>query len=462
MNSLKVAIVVCLVLASDCFKFSRNRDIRSASPKISHHISSDNLQKLFDIDRFLRERIGIDLSSIKLQNSNVLSITMGILLLGMPFQSLADDAWSDRNRLAAETWRTVDELFYDRNFNGQDWFKLRQSVVKKSYSNDDEVYSSLQSMLSKLGDKYTRYLTPAQYGSLMNAATGELTGVGVQLLENDKNQVFISNIEEDSPAASSDLRKGDVIINVDGTDTSSYSPEEVASIMRGKKDTKASFRVDRNGKLLDIVVVRQPFKLRGVVWSKQRIDNKNIGVVNIKSFSTTTKEDVIKAMESLHHEDLDAIILDLRNNGGGVLQAAVDTAAIFLPPGKIITFVVGKDGLPDALQTLPNAITSNDPSLPNLRTKLFMLVNSNTASAAEVITAGLKENDRATIVGEKTFGKGVIQNLQQLAQGGVAVTTARYETPLHHNINKIGIPTDISIECKDSDELAVCLAKFIK
>lgn len=213
--------------------------------------------------------------------------------------SYADDVWTDRNRLAAEAWRKVDELFYDRTFNGQDWFKLRQSIVKKSYSSDSEVYTAIQSMLSKLGDKYTRYLTPAQYGALMNSATGELTGVGVQLLQRDDGTIFISNIEDNSPAASSGLRRGDILRNVDGTDTDNLSPEEVAAVIRGRKDTKASLRIQRDGAIQDIVVVRQPFKLKGVSWTKETINNNRVGIITVKSFSTTTKEDVTTALESL-------------------------------------------------------------------------------------------------------------------------------------------------------------------
>lgn len=144
----------------------------------------------------------------------------------------ADLKWTDRNRLAAETWRTVDELYFDRTFNGQDWFKLRQDVVKKNYGSDEELYSSLQTMVSKLGDKYTRYLTPAQYSALLNSARGEFVGIGVELIANDVGGTVIDRVEDGSPAQAAGLRKGDTISNVDGTDTKYLSPEETAAILR--------------------------------------------------------------------------------------------------------------------------------------------------------------------------------------------------------------------------------------
>ena len=150
-----------------------------------------------------------------------------------PTTSLAGDSWTDKNRLIAETWRTVDELYYDRTFNGVDWFKLRQETIKKDYKTDNDVYIALKAMLSKLNDKYTRYLTPDQYSVLMNSAIGELTGVGIELLGLDDGRVIISNLQLDSPAETSGLKKGDEIMISEGLEiTPNISPEEVAATLR--------------------------------------------------------------------------------------------------------------------------------------------------------------------------------------------------------------------------------------
>ena len=160
--------------------------------------------------------------------------------------------------------------------------------------------------------------------------------------------------------------------------------------------------------------------------------------------------------------DLSAIVLDMRNNAGGLLEGAVQTANLFLPPGKIVVFNVGKDELPRAQQTLPGAINIDAyTEFPDMTTKLYILVNENTASAAEVLSAALKENGRAILVGHQTFGKGLIQTVLPVTQGGVAVTTAKYETPLHNNINKIGLKVDKEIDCDTMTTAEICASKFI-
>ena len=380
---------------------------------------------------------------------------------------LAQSDWKEQNRLASETWRTVDSLYYDRTFNKQDWFQLRQEVVKRTYANDNELYKSLSEMISKLGDKYTRFLTPSQYSSIANAALGELTGVGCELLLKDDGTIKISGLQEDSPAFKSGLLPGDIINNVDGTETLGLSAEEVALLLRGKKDTKASVRILRgnNNEQIDYTVLRQPFKLKGVTSSMQNINGKSVGLIVIRSFSSSTRDDVMHAIEAFDAKPgdrYDSLVLDMRNNGGGLLQAAVETAQLFVAPGKMVVYVVDKEGKTEAQQTLQSGVPSADVNLPNLRTPLYVLVNSNTASAAEVLSAALKENDRAKLVGEKTFGKGVIQTLQELKGGaGVAVTIARYETPNHNNINKIGIPVDTNVACEASEPAADCIKRFL-
>lgn len=381
----------------------------------------------------------------------------------------AAGGWSDKNRLAAETWRVVDESYVDRTFNGKDWFKLRQDVVKRDYKTDEEVYDALRGMLSNLGDPYTRYLPPAQYSALINSAVGELTGVGLELMANaEDGSVRVVNVADGSPAIGSGILPGDILENIDGTSTAGLSPEEVASLVRGKSGTKASLRVrspaSRGGKVTDYEIVRQAFKLKGVSWERVKSKGKDVGLVTVKSFSGTTRDDILKALQSFHRggDGVDAIVFDMRNNGGGLLQGAIETSNLLLPPGKVVVFTVAKDGQQEVQMTIPGGIPSNDPSLPDLTTPLYLLVNENSASATEVLAGALKDNGRAKIVGEKTFGKGIIQNVQELSQGGVAITVAKYETPLHNNINKVGIKPDVQVTCGvDAKVVEECLPQFL-
>eukprot|EP01036_Dinobryon_divergens_P028000 gene28000-36879_t len=419
--------------------------------------------------------------------STILGFDLFSAHLSLPV--IADSSsWTDRNRLAAETWRAVDEGYLDRTFGGQDWFKLRQEVVKKNYKSDEELYQSLTTMVSKLGDKYTRFLNPAQYSALLSSATGQLTGIGVELevlvpstVEGKsttlRGTTVVARTEDGSPAQEAGLLRGDIILNVDGTPADKLSPEEIAALSRGKEGTKASYQVARGDKIIDIQAIRRPITLKGTTSGQAELVAQNgrlkgrkikVGFVKVRSFSSTTKDEVTKALEAMHSGPGDrpeVLLIDLRNNGGGLLQGAVETSNLLLKPGKIAVFVVSKDGQPQALQTLPNGIDSSDPELPDLTTPVYLLVDSNTASAAEVFAAAMRENDRegeVKLVGEKTFGKGIIQNLQPLREGGVAVTVARYETPQHHNINKVGINVDIAVSCEASSESTIdCAAKFL-
>ena len=229
-------------------------------------------------------------------------------LMFAPLEPVHAADWSDRNRLAAETWRTVDESYVDRTFNGMDWFKLRQGVVKREYKTDEAVYVAIRDMLANLGDPYTRYLPPAQYTALINSAVGELTGVGLELTTNaEDGSVRVVNVADGSPAIGSGILPGDVLVNVDGTPTAGLSAEEVAALIRGKQNTKASLRLSRASREggptteSDYVVVRQSFKLKGVGWERVKIKGgKDVGLVTVKSFSGTTRDDILKALVSFH------------------------------------------------------------------------------------------------------------------------------------------------------------------
>ena len=213
----------------------------------------------------------------------------------------------------------------------------------------------------------------------------------------------------------------------------------------------------RDGRVLDFILTREPIKItsvRGYIGEKSGLPGK-VGIVRIKNFSGTTSESVRDEIVGLKKRGATNLVLDMRGNPGGLLPGGVDTASLFLESNKPVVYVVNKNGVVDAQCTLMDGI--------DLDTPLVVLVDRNTASAAEVMTAALKENGRAVIAGEQTFGKGIVQTIRQLEggeNGGVAVTIARYETPDHHDINKQGIPVDVKtdVDCGREDALS-CLTK---
>mmetsp|Transcript_18298 Transcript_18298/g.26710 ORF Transcript_18298/g.26710 Transcript_18298/m.26710 type:complete len:333 (+) Transcript_18298:404-1402(+) len=321
----------------------------------------------------------------------------------------------------------------------------------------DDARVEIDTIVGTLGDKYTRYLTPAKYRSIVDAATGTLAGVGVEIaIDKDSGVIFVADTEPNAPAVNGGIRKGDKFLEVDGIrfDDGKGTPDDVASRLRGPEGSRVGIVMERDGNVQDFILTRQPITITSVrsYMSSAKTDNGGqIGVVRIKSFSGTTALTVKEKLNDLKSNGAEAFVLDVRGNPGGLLPGGTDTAALFLEANKPLVFVVDKKGVQDNQSTYQDGMELERP--------LVVVVNKNTASAAEVMTAALKENQRAMIVGEQTFGKGIIQTIRQLSNdnGGVAVTVAKYETPLHNNINKSGIAVDVSADCTSNEDAAICV-----
>jgi carboxyl-terminal processing protease len=358
---------------------------------------------------------------------------------------------SPEQKVVAEAWRLVDNSFLDRTFNHQDWFALRQKYVHQTkYKNIEEAHEAIAAMVQTLGDKYTRYLSPSQYQSLVDSATGTLAtgGVGIEISKNPTTgQIYASDMQPKSPALSAGIQTGDVFIQVDGQDVSvgTTTPDDVALLLRGPLQSKVGLVMERNGQRKDYILQRQTITISAV----QSYVSGKVGVIRIKNFSGTTSATVKNALQEFQRKGVSSYLLDLRGNPGGLLPGGVDTASLFLPENVPVVFVVNKNGVVDAQSTLQTGFDTTTP--------LTLLVDGNTASAAEVMTAAVQENGRARVAGTSTFGKGIVQTIRELSDrnGGIAITVARYETPLHHDINQQGVKVDVPtpVDCPKTDAL---------
>ncbi|CAM9211771.1 unnamed protein product, partial [Heterosigma akashiwo] len=366
---------------------------------------------------------------------------------------------TDEQKLIASTWRLVDKLYVDRTFNGLDWFKVRQDAVKKKYKSVDEAYEAIDKILGQLGDPYTRFLVPSKYRTLVNSATGEVAGIGVELtIDPDTKFVSLADVQPNSPAERAGLKPGDLLVDVCRT-------TRRAARLRGPPGTSVGLTARRpGGGDLELIVGREKVKIVGVRSSLETAPSgKKLGVIKVKSFSSNTAEDVRRALTDLRAQGAAEFVLDLRGNAGGLLPGGVDTARLFLREGQGVVYVISKSGVVDA-----QAAAADGPEASRRRrrrrhflfvdTPLLVAVDGRTASAAEVVAAALRENGRAKLVGKKTFGKGVIQTIEGLqGDAGVAVTIAKYETPKRNNINKVGIPVDVEFDCKATDPTLSCI-----
>ncbi|HEY9749804.1 MAG TPA: carboxyl-terminal processing protease CtpA [Allocoleopsis sp.] len=345
-------------------------------------------------------------------------------------------AFTEEQRLVNEVWRIVNRSYVDESFNHQNWRSLRQQVLSRPLNNREAAYETIQQMLASLDDPFTRLLRPDQYRSLQTNTSGELTGVGLQIaLDPDTKELKVIAPLESSPAEQAGIRPADRIVRIDGVPTAKLSLDEAAERMRGAIGSRVVLTVAREGgSELDIPVVRDRIAINPVYAQLRQLpDRPPIGYIRLNQFNANATVELAKAVHRLEDQGAEGYILDLRNNPGGLLQAGVEIARLWLDSGTIV-YTVNRQGIQDSFEADGPALTQ-DP--------LIVLVNQGTASASEILAGALQDNGRAQLVGEKTFGKGLIQSLFELSDGsGLAVTVAKYETPNHHDINKLGITPD--------------------
>ena len=349
-------------------------------------------------------------------------------------------AFTEEEKLLMQSWRLVNEAYLDDSFNHQNWWLMRKKILDKSLHSREETYQAIREMLATLDDPYTRLLPPQKYANLQITTSGELSGIGLQISINPENHhLEVVAPLPGSPADKAKIKPRDQVISIDGIPADSLSLEQAASKIRGEVGSMVEIEIksEDNPQIKKYQLQRDLLTLSSVA---SRLDTSHddykIGYLRLNQFSGTASKDLAHAIVNLEAQGAQGYILDLRNNPGGLLQAGVEIARLWLPPSTVV-YTVNRQGIFGSYDANGNAIT-NAP--------LVVLVNGGSASASEILAGALQDNDRAILIGEKTFGKGLIQSLFELPDGaGLAITVAKYETPNHHDINKIGIQPDINI-----------------
>lgn len=345
--------------------------------------------------------------------------------------SAADTA--NKNLPADLDYATVEQVYdlLKSNYDG----KLDQS----------KLLDGLKSGLAKAtGDPYTQYFNPKDAKAFNEELSGSFTGIGAQLGQNESGNIQIVSPIAGFPAEKAGLRPQDVIVSIDGKLTSDMSIDEAVSKIRGPKDTKVTLRILRNkSEDLSFTITRTDIKIPSV---KSEVINDNVGYIQVSQFSEDTTGLMKQTAADLKAKGAKTVLLDLRGNPGGLLTSAVDMASLWLPEGK--TVLQEKRG-----GVVVNTYTSNakgDPAFKDMKT--VVMVNAGSASASEIVAGALRDNNVATVLGEKSYGKGSVQEIRDLPNGGeVKITVARWYRPNGQNIDKKGISPDKEVKMTDDD-----------
>jgi carboxyl-terminal processing protease len=344
-----------------------------------------------------------------------------------------------------EAWQIVNREYVDGTFNRLDWQKTRMELLKRNYSNRQEAYIAIRSTLRKLGDPYTRFMDPQQFQSLNNQTSGEMSGVGIKLESHPRTkQLVVAEAIENSPASKAGIKAGDLIVAIDGKSTKNMTLDGASSLIRGEIGKSITLKIARGGKLpFDIPLTRAQIEVSSVFSEAKQEGRLKVGYIRLSEFSSHSANQMEKAIKDLNRQRVNAYVLDMRGNPGGLLQASVEIARMWMDNGTIVKTVDRKGGNED-FRAVQGALTQ----LP-----LAVLVDGNSASASEILAGALKDNRRAQIVGAQTFGKALVQSVHSLSDGsGMAVTVAHYYTPNGTDIGHKGVTPDIKVNLSEMEQ----------
>ncbi|NER51486.1 MAG: S41 family peptidase, partial [Symploca sp. SIO1A3] len=343
--------------------------------------------------------------------------------------------------LVDEVWQIINREYVDATFNQVDWQAIRTKYVGSahSYANKQEAYKAIQEMLELLKDPYTRFMDPEEFKNMQIDTSGELTGVGIQIAQDEetKKLMVIAPIE-DTPAFEAGILAKDVITKIDGQSTEGMDVNDAVQLIRGKPGTEVTLTIQRGEEEIDYPITRARIEIHPVRYSNQESPNGNTGYIRLNQFSANAAKEMREAIKDLEKQQVTGYILDLRSNPGGLLYSSIEIAQMWLSEGTIVS-TVDRQGQSD-IQKANNRSLTDKP--------LVVLVDGGSASASEILSGALQDNKRATLVGTKTFGKGLVQSVKKLRgdDSGLAVTIAKYLTPNGRDINKQGITPDIPFE----------------
>ena len=319
-----------------------------------------------------------------------------------------------------------------------------RSILEERYIGelDDEqmLEMAIKGYVAGVGDEYTVYYTPEEMEEEYSEAMGNYVGIGIYMVVNyEEGTITVVEPMEGSPAEEAGMQAGDIITKVNGQEITVENVSEMSNAIKGEEGTTVKLEIQRENETKEVEVERRRIEVSHI--NSEMLEN-NIAYIQIADFDGGTAEEFRENYETLKAQGATSLIIDIRNNGGGVVDEAIDILEMICEKDSTILIETDKAG---------NETITKAEKNPIIDIPIVVLVNGNSASASEILAGALKDNNKATIIGTTTYGKGVIQSLMRLTDGsGLKVTTEEYCTPNRNKINEIGIEPDIIVELPEN------------
>lgn len=362
----------------------------------------------------------------------ILLIILSLLIISPSCFANIYQQWYD------EVWTIINNEFYDKTYNRQNWNSWKNKYNNKLKTEDDAV-TAINIMVQSLDDPYSHFILPAQNKAAMDNLAGKAFGLGLYL-QISNNKLKIIGVEENSPAIKAGLKDGDIIESINNVSIKELPNDKALNLLNGKVGDKFVLKINRkNEEKKDYTLTYEEYEIDSIDLEPEKSNVKipnDIIYAKIDSFGNRrVAHQLYKEIKG--KQNLKGLILDLRDNGGGLVDRAATIGNMFIQNANIVT-IVDRDGKEDVIK-------ANEHLLSNV--PIVVLINENSASASEILAAAFKDTKRAILVGKKTFGKGIVQDVKKLSEGaGFIVTTKKYLTPNGDNIHKIGVKPDIEVE----------------
>ncbi|HEY9715192.1 MAG TPA: S41 family peptidase [Chroococcales cyanobacterium] len=343
-------------------------------------------------------------------------------------------------------WQLVRDNYYDSNFNNRSWSDYEHKYDAQIKTQAD-AYKYIKVSLEALNDPYTRFLDPRAFQDENDAIDARIVGIGINLQQSkDQKHLNVTRTIEDGPAEKAGVRANDEIVAIDSFNAIGMTPEQAAEHIRGKAGSSVQITLQRKNESKTVTIVRQEISIHAV--SAKLLDN-NVGLIKLSTFiSNDASREFRAGLQKLSNAD--GIILDLRDNPGGLLSNALEIADMLLESGAIVSTISRHGRHTD--------LASGDPVTHQ---PIVVLVDDESASASEILASALQDNGRGVLIGTRTYGKGLVQEINRLPGGAaVHITVSRYLTPSGSDINKVGVAPDIKVDSKDEqDKVAMAYLK---